>query len=154
MNINSLGEIILDNDLAQIENLNPEQKSICETCYAIQDAITDGRFRACYYDNTIWLSTEFIYFMDCPEDRAAIDAAALEIGAQVIELFECPHNDARIINYGTPKEKYIQGPNHGRLECQVSLDIAVSNVEQATELRNKISSTTEHLWERLGVTVI
>lgn len=150
--VNSLGEILLDEIIVQLNDLHRVHQRLVRQTWRIQDKLSDGRFRFYLSGHSLWLTTEFIAFMDETHSWKDIRTACKDVGGKMFTLHEHPHTNRTKTGNGP----WINGPNHGRMEKQVSIDLPIKpmTIRQAQKQLHKLRKGTETIWNAHGVSVI
>lgn len=142
------------------KDLSEAELEFVNKTYRLQDVVTDDRFRLYGElrrggDECVVLVTEFRGF--CGDDHfwLAFNDIAQSLQAHVWIMREEPHLDHSYLNFGTPEQQDVYGPDHGRLERQVELSWRVEtiSVEALQELKVRIAAATEPFWKKYGVSV-
>ncbi len=113
----------------------------------------NGRFRVWMArSGRVLLSTEFIGLIANKDLWTKIDAAAKELGRLDV-MFEGRHLDKTSKDGG---KTWITGPDHGKRERQVSIDILLPDYLSATlkRVRAKAERITQEVWDQAGVAVV
>jgi len=105
------------------------------------------------------LSTEFIAFDAEAETWKQIRELAASEGCRLTNMDERPHLDRSSTHRGPgpiPEESWVNGPRHGEMETQVSLNWNVRELSATALARlvDVLDITTQPLWELCGVSVL
>ena len=138
--INSLGELILNDEIADMGDLTLMQKALAKKWELVDKLIHDeqlgGIFRTsgCCKgrDATLFLTTEFAFFEDQNCSLQKIEEFAKNVGGSVAEMDVSPYID----RYKPAGGDWVEGPNHGKMNYHYAVDMKV------TDLTTKQIATT------------
>lgn len=146
--------------------LTDDQVAIVDKIWDAQK-LNDSRIRLAYFGGRPVVESEFIAFSDDTEMWDRINSVAVTIDARVDDVCEFPHLDhycpgpncePRPGALPSPERNgWFVGPNHGRMERQVALQLYLTDdftAEQHDVARRKLSDATDAIWSDAGVALL
>ena len=154
--INSLGEVCPKgrNTLGDDETKKHPLYNTIKKVWALQYAVNDGFMRIWWNNGKLLASVEFIAFVDQRALWRGLRERLKSLGADVVTLYIDKH-----LNEFKKKgdRKWRHGPNHGRMESQISADwklpIKIS-AKKAKAFKSKIKKALKWEFYNHGVNVI